>query len=239
MPIARVLHIESTSQRHPNQTEARDFPPARSSPRRPTRRTRTRSSATRRGASRRSPSRAGSTRKTREATWTTAKCEAAFPDNRRNGTRCGSAKHREANPGLFSSASLAKVPRRNGRRIVLRSWGRTFYMTPHTCKNVGCQSVDEVEYDLDGVVGELDGEGRNLGGVLRVENVVFVQRHEHENALAQNVRLEENLHVVRSLLSSSGEKTHTFTQFIKNKSTCFCRTSLSLGSRPKMRMGRY
>ena len=37
----------------------------------------------------------------------------------------------------------------------------------------------------------------------------------------------------------AGEKTRTFTQFIKNKSTCFCRTSLNLGSRPKMRMGRY
>ena len=91
-------------------------------------------------------------------------------------------------------------------------------MKQHACENVGCQSVNEVEYDLDGVVGELDGEGRDLGGVLRVENVVFVQRHQHENTLPQNVRLEENLHVVRSLLSSSRDKnTHVHAVYQKQK----------------------
>lgn len=43
-------------------------------------------------------------------------------------------------------------------------------------------------------------EVRNLLGLRCIEDIVFVDRHEHEDEFAQNIHLKKDLHVVDAFL---------------------------------------
>ena len=72
------------------------------------------------------------------------------------------------------------------------------------------QDRDEIENDLNRVFRseneckrtdrQRDVEVGNLLGLRCVEDIVFVDRHEHEDELTQNVHLEKDLHVMDALL---------------------------------------
>ena len=115
--------------------------------------------------------------------------------------------------------------------------------------NMRGQNGDEVENDLNRVFWseseckwmdqQRNVEVRDLLGLRCIEDIVFVDRHEHEDEFAQNIHLEKDLHVVDAFLGWKHSVNSTFTQSIRNWRVCFCNSGFSLGSNPNSKIGKY